>query len=162
MLRKTIKKVISVNHVGQAHIAGSFLPQRTISKNLGQILIGNVASNFAGVLRKDQNGRCNNMTGQNFGACGPGPITPGNFVTLECYGHDYCVCAYGHLACLNAVPAECGIAQSVECFTLWQAAASWFIGIWDMMGEWWTDFWAWVDSWFEQPPPCPPNLICQT
>lgn len=143
-------------------VIGSFFPQTTISKELTQILIGNVTSNIAGVQRKDGNGTCDNPSGQYFGGCGPGTATPGNIWTIECHGHDYCVCAYSHLDCMHGVPVNCGVTQNVQCYSFWQAAESWFNDIWDMIGDWWTEFVEWVSSWFEQPPTCPPNVRCQT
>jgi hypothetical protein len=114
----------------------------------------------------DGNGQCSNITmnGQYFGGCGPSTLTPGNIWTIQCRGHDYCVCAYSHLDCVNEVPLGCGVAQGVTCYSLWAAAESWFGEIWDMIGDWWTDFWEWVEGWFEdeEQNTCPPGIICQS
>lgn len=88
--------------------------------------------------QKDLDGRCRpeTMNLSFFGLCGPGDFTPGNVATAECYGHDYCACAYGHSACLYSVPDGCGLEQSVTCYSLLEAAAS-------FLEDLWTTFWAW-------------------
>jgi hypothetical protein len=136
------------------------LPRSEISRELVESLTGVPLARRVNALSKDGNGRCDTMTGQYFGACGLGTVTPGNFWTPECFGHDYCVCAYSHLDCVNEIPSGCGVAQGITCHTLWGAAASWFDAIWDMIGDWWSDFWEWVDSWFEDDD-CPPGVVCQ-
>jgi hypothetical protein len=160
--KQSLGAVKKTTNFGQSFSANPILREAPISSELNQILNATSSLSVAGVRRKEGNGFCYNMTGQYFGGCGPGSLTPGNVWTPQCYGHDYCVCAYSNLECVNEVPANCGVAQNVPCYSLWEATVSWFDAIWDMVGQWWTEFWAWVESWFEQPPACPPNIICQT
>lgn len=62
----------------------------------------------------------------------------GNIYTLECVGHDLCVCKYGHLACIysvpNNVPGGCD-----GCYSLFDAMASFFSSFFSAFGfpgEW--------------------------
>lgn len=91
--------------------------------------------------QKDLDGACSLATryGACFGLCGPGCNTPGNVATTECYGHDYCVCAYGHGACVNSVPQDCGVVDSINCYNLYEAAGSFFSDLG-------SSFWAWFTS----------------
>jgi D-alanine-D-alanine ligase-like ATP-grasp enzyme len=111
---------------------------------------------------KNGDGSCTDP-GACFGYCGPGCIAPGMVATVECLGHDLCVCKYGHAACVNSVPAGCG-GTNVQCYDLTEAALSWVGGIWDIL----MDFWDWIMSWFDQEPedpydPCSGGgALCQT
>jgi hypothetical protein len=87
-----------------------------------------------GVESANGNGSCD-MNGSCFGLCGPECITPGNISTPACFGHDYCVCAYSHAQCLFSPPAGCGLAQSQQCASLFEAAGSWLGGMWDSFWE---------------------------
>lgn len=118
----------------------------------------NVALPFANLTRrKDGNGVCDAPTraGACFGLCGPGCINPGNISAPECYGHDYCVCAFGHGACLVTVPDGCGITQGQDCSSLWDAVGAYFGGLWDA-------FMDWIQSWFDDYEPCESGVLCQT
>jgi hypothetical protein len=88
--------------------------------------------------QKDLDGRCRSesMNAACFGLCGPGCTTPGNVATAECFGHDYCVCAYGYAACATSVPQDCGLEQGVNCYNLFEAAGSFFSDLG-------SSFWAW-------------------
>ena len=91
--------------------------------------------------QKNGDGRCSQATRNlsYFGLCGPGEFTPGNVATAECYGHDYCVCAYGHSSCAFDVPQDCGVEESVTCYSLLEAAGSFFEDLW-------ATFWSWFNS----------------
>ena len=91
--------------------------------------------------QKNGDGHCSQATRDlsYFGLCGPGEFTPGNVATTECYGHDYCVCAYGHSSCTFNVPQDCGEEDSVWCYSLYEAAASYF-------GDLWATFWNWFNA----------------
>ncbi|HRC54443.1 MAG TPA: hypothetical protein PKU97_00910 [Kofleriaceae bacterium] len=94
---------------------------------------------------RDGDGTCSSMGSECFGLCGPGCVTPGDIAATECYGHDYCVCAYGHGDCLIQPPDGCGGAQGVDCYSLWEAVGGWLGGLWDA-------FWDWVGEYFEDVP----------
>ena len=99
----------------------------------------------AGFRRKDGNGSCDTINNANFGLCGfmdvfgLGGINPGQVWTRQCFGHDYCDCAYGVLACLISTPEGCGAAQNVQCFSLWDGVMSWVEAIWDCFWSWFND-----------------------
>ena len=95
--------------------------------------------------RKNGDGHCSQATRDlsYFGLCGPGEFTPGSVATTECYGHDYCVCAYGHSSCVFDVPPDCGVEDSVWCYSLFEAAASYFEDLWTTFWSW---FWAESDD----------------
>ncbi len=57
--------------------------------------------------RKNGDGTCTDP-GPRFGYCGPGTFTPGDIQTLECAGHDLCVCKWGYAACALEVPTTGG------------------------------------------------------
>jgi hypothetical protein len=97
---------------------------------------------------KNGNGVCDDP-GPCFGWCGPGCNNPGQITTPACLAHDYCVCAYGHSACIIDFPTECA-----ACGSLVDAVIS-FAG----------EFLEWFLSWFSDESggdPCDwENPICQ-
>ncbi len=105
----------------------------------------------------DGDGSCSVETRQLpwFGYCGYGQFVLLNTWTPECEGHDLCVCAWGQGACLANVAINCTNNPADECYSFWDAAASFFESVWN-------DFWDWVISWFDDPPPepCPPGEYC--
>ena len=133
------------------------LAKSTVTSELGR----RMALSFGGsALRPklmDGDGTCSLETRQQpwFGFCGYGSMVLFGVTTPECEGHDLCVCAWGHGACLVDVAAHCTNAPTDACFSLWDATASFFESIWN-------NFWDWVISWFDDPPPepCPPGEYC--
>jgi hypothetical protein len=93
----------------------------------------------------DGDGTCSSMDAECFGLCGPGCINPGGVAASECFGHDYCACAYSHLDCLLSVPDGCGAAQGIQCHSLGDAVLGWLGGLWDA-------FWDWVGEFFSDVP----------
>lgn len=148
--RLSLRQAIAARHAELSPVLGETLGESPLTPPLAQARL------------KNGNGTCDDMQLPDFGACGLGSWAPGDFRTPQCFGHDYCVCSYGHTACMNDVPEGCGAAQYVTCYNLWDAAGSWFVQVWDMIGEWWSDFIEWIESWFENDDDdCPPGTICQ-
>ncbi|NJR71843.1 MAG: hypothetical protein HC782_01405 [Gammaproteobacteria bacterium] len=148
------KRSLSIKRIAAAsdlpHLATS--PDRSIlSQENSQLPQLNISS--TSVHLKHGDGNCTNA-GPCFGYCGPGCIAPGMVATVECLGHDLCVCKYGHAACVNSVPADCS-GSIVQCYNLIDAALSWVGGIWDIL----MDFWDWIMSWFDQDPEDPSDPV---
>ena len=145
-------------HTGQtsAQPIGYGFPARQTSPELVRQLMQMPSVSGNQIWLKNGHGTCDDMIAATcFGLCGPGCVTPGNVAAPKCYGHDYCVCAHGHLACAVTVPDECGSVQGVTCNNLVEGVGGWLGGLWDA-------FWNWIDSWFdEQDNPCEEGEICQ-
>jgi hypothetical protein len=132
-----------------------FLTRRP-SQELVEQLMYPPSTRESPVMAKSGGGSCDqaDMNAACFGLCGPSCFTPGNIAAPQCYGHDYCVCAYSHDQCLLAVPDDCGVSQGIDCSSLWEAVGGWLGGLWDA-------FWDWLESWFEEDDPCEQGVLCQ-
>lgn len=117
---KTTNIKNALSRLGVQNLTTIFATQ---SNDVERIVFG--AASTAYVLRKDGDGTCSSQgqTSDCFGSCGSGCIKPGDSSTSECRGHDYCVCAYGHGACIVDVPDDCGLAN-LPCSSLLDAIFS--------------------------------------
>jgi hypothetical protein len=86
-------------------------------------------------FKKNGDGTCTNPFDANpcFGKCGPGCFNPGDITTIECAGHDLCVCKWGHAACAFSVPTSG--AGCDGCHTLIEAAWSFVAAFFSQFGS---------------------------
>jgi hypothetical protein len=125
---------------GQFDVLTKLSATRVSAKSGGdsQRLAGGNTSSYAdlqGFRRKNGDGTCENPFQDNpcFGKCGPGCFNPGDITTMECAGHDLCVCKWGHWACAISVPTEGG--GCVGCHTLVEAIGSFISAFFSMFGS---------------------------
>jgi hypothetical protein len=142
----SVSKEAKANRVKVLDVPHRFLPRASSTSNYTKLLsAGKEQSRFSA---KNGNGVCDDP-GPCFGWCGPGCNNPGQITTPACLAHDYCVCAYGHSACIIDFPTECA-----ACGSLVDAVIS-FAG----------EFLEWFLSWFSDESggdPCDwENPICQ-